>query len=354
MGTTQTTILIIEDNDDIREGTREILELSGYEVYTAADGKAGVDLAMRQVPDVILCDIMMPELDGYGVLYLLSRHRETAAIPFIFLTAKAERADMRKAMELGADDYLTKPFDEVELLNAIETRLKKRRQQGREAEHRRDMALTEEEQQLLLSELVQGARTKSYKKKQLVYEEGDAPLYVYYVKRGKVRRFLSYLDGRELSTDIHVQDSFFGYGAVLNQQRYTDNAEILEEAELAIIEKDNFLEMLYRKPGIAAKLIQWLSGNIRGKEAQLLAFAYDSVRKRVANTLVSVAEKMLGDAQADECLIRISRDDLASLAGTANETISRMLADFRGERLIAKEGNAIRILSISKLRNIKQ
>lgn len=352
--TKQTTVLIIEDNDDIRESTREILELTGYQVYEAPEGKTGVELALKHLPDVILCDIMMPELDGFGVLFMLSKNQQTATIPFIFLTAKAERADMRKAMELGADDYLTKPFDDIELLNAIETRLKKRKQLGPELESNKDLRLSDEEQDLLLQELVQRSRTKSYKKKQFIYQEGDTPLYVYFVKKGRIRRFLSYLDGRELATDIHVDGSFFGYGAILLQQPYTDNAEALEDSELALIDRDNFFELLYRKPGIASKFIKLLSGNIRGKEVQLLAFAYDSVRKRVANALIHVAGKTLAGATDDECLIRISRDDLASLAGTANETISRMLADFKDEKLIAKEGNAIRILSIKKLKNIKQ
>lgn len=354
MTTKQTTVLIIEDNDDIREGTKEILELTGYRVYTAPEGKTGVDLALKCLPDIILCDIMMPELDGFGVLFMLGKHKDTASIPFIFLTAKAERSDMRKAMEMGADDYLTKPFDDIELLNAIETRLKKRKQLSVDGDSQKSLYLSEAEQETLLKELVQGARIKPFKKKQIVYQEGDPPLYVYYVKKGKVRRFLYYLDGRELSTDIHVSDSFFGYGAVMLHQQYTDNAEALEDSEIAVIEREHFFELLYRKPPIANKFIKWLSGNIRGKEVQLLAFAYDSVRKRVANALVTVAAKTLGTSVGDECLIRISREDLASIAGTANETISRMLADFRDEQLIAKEGNAIRIISINKLKNIKQ
>ncbi|WP_449436365.1 response regulator transcription factor [Pedobacter steynii] len=122
----KTRILIIEDNDDIRESTAEILMLGNYEVFQAENGKYGVELATKYLPDVILCDIMMPELDGYGVLHLWVRKSETSAIPFVFLTAKTERIDIRKGMEMGADDYLTKPFDDVELLNAIETRLKKR------------------------------------------------------------------------------------------------------------------------------------------------------------------------------------------------------------------------------------
>lgn len=119
-------ILIIEDNDEVRENTAEIIELSNYKVITAENGKAGVELALAEKPDLIICDIMMPVLDGYGVYHLLGKHTETASIPFIFLTAKSEKTDFRRGMEMGADDYITKPFDGIELLNAIEVRLKKK------------------------------------------------------------------------------------------------------------------------------------------------------------------------------------------------------------------------------------
>src|ERR1035437_1337215 len=112
------TILLIEDNKDMRENIAEILELSKFKVFTAENGKVGVELAQKIKPDPIICDIMMPVLDGYGVIHLLAKNSETANIPFIFLTAKSERTDFRKAMEMGADDYVTKPFDDVELLNA--------------------------------------------------------------------------------------------------------------------------------------------------------------------------------------------------------------------------------------------
>src|SRR6266496_5196236 len=119
------SILVIDDNQDIRENTAEILEMGGYKIFTAENGKKGVELALKEKPDVIVCDIMMPELDGYGVLHLLRKNPESQNIPFIFLTAKTERTDFRKGMEMGADDYITKPFDDIELLNAIEIRLKK-------------------------------------------------------------------------------------------------------------------------------------------------------------------------------------------------------------------------------------
>src|ERR1043165_4481608 len=118
-------ILLIEDNKDMRENTTEILELANYKVTAAKNGKEGIEHVQKEKPDLIICDIMMPVLDGYGVLHLLAKNPETANIPFIFLTAKAERTDFRKGMEMGADDYVTKPFDDIELLNAIESRLKK-------------------------------------------------------------------------------------------------------------------------------------------------------------------------------------------------------------------------------------
>jgi CheY-like chemotaxis protein len=118
-------LLVIEDNPDVRENIQEILELAGYDVAVAENGKAGVKRANEFNPDLIICDIMMPELDGYGVLNILTKNPTTAAIPFIFLTAKSEKDDFRKGMSLGADDYITKPFDETDLLNTIEKRIKK-------------------------------------------------------------------------------------------------------------------------------------------------------------------------------------------------------------------------------------
>src|SRR5215217_5011661 len=112
-------VLVIDDNTDIRENTAEILDLAGYKTFTAENGKRGVEIAIKEKPDLVVCDIMMPELDGYGVLHLLRKNAGTLNTPFIFLTAKIERTYFRKGMEMGADDYITKPFEDIELLNAI-------------------------------------------------------------------------------------------------------------------------------------------------------------------------------------------------------------------------------------------
>ena len=121
-----TRILVIEDQPDLRGSIVEQLEYEGFEVFDAPDGQDGVQVARDKLPDLIVCDIMMPKLDGYGVLLELRSDPSTAAIPFIFLTARAGRSDFRKGMELGADDYLTKPFTQDELLGAIQVALEKR------------------------------------------------------------------------------------------------------------------------------------------------------------------------------------------------------------------------------------
>lgn len=119
-------ILVIEDARDLREDVIEMLALEGYQAVGAENGLVGVDTAHQETPDLIVCDIMMPELDGYGVLRELRSVPQTARIPFIFLTAKTERIDIRHGMVLGADDFLTKPFVVDELLASIDTQLKKR------------------------------------------------------------------------------------------------------------------------------------------------------------------------------------------------------------------------------------
>ena len=120
----QKTILLVEDNIDILENTAEILELANYYVITASNGKEGVEKAFELCPDLIICDVMMPVLDGYGVIPLLKGHPALRNTPFIFLSARTERSDIGKGMELGADDYITKPFTETELLSAVECKLR--------------------------------------------------------------------------------------------------------------------------------------------------------------------------------------------------------------------------------------
>jgi CheY-like chemotaxis protein len=119
-------ILVVEDENEVRKIVCEMLELNGYECLLAPDGEAGCRLAQEHLPDLIVCDIAMPKMDGYQVLAALRSNSATETIPLVFLTAKVERQNVREGMELGADDYITKPFSEKELIRSISSRLKKR------------------------------------------------------------------------------------------------------------------------------------------------------------------------------------------------------------------------------------
>ena len=122
------TILIIEDEPEMRRNLATLLRLEGFQVLTAENGRVGLQLAQRDPPELILCDVMMPELDGHGVLKALRDDPATMNVPFIFLTAKGEKADLRSGMNLGADDYLTKPVARADLLSAVEARFKRQEQ----------------------------------------------------------------------------------------------------------------------------------------------------------------------------------------------------------------------------------
>src|SRR5580765_7105400 len=168
-------ILLIEDNDDIRENTAEILELSNYTVIAAENGKIGVEKAIEHTPDLIICDIMMPGLDGYGVLHAVHKNEAIKNTPFIFLTAKTERSDFRKGMELGADDYITKPFEDIELLNAIEMRLKKTEILGNKyapSQQGLSQFIKDVKDSGLMKQLADQYNVESYNKKQSLYQEG--------------------------------------------------------------------------------------------------------------------------------------------------------------------------------------
>ena len=211
-------ILLIEDIDDIRINTAEILELSNYEVIVAENGKIGVEKALEHTPDLIICDIMMPVLDGFGVLHAVHKNELIKNTPFIFLTAKTERADFRKGMELGADDYITKPFSGTELLSAVESRLKRMDLLKHELlpglEGMQHLIETSFGKDAML-QFVQGRNINKYKKKQMIYSEGNHPNRLYYIIKGKVKAYKTNEDGKELVTELFSPGDFLGYIALL-------------------------------------------------------------------------------------------------------------------------------------------
>jgi len=347
-------ILLIEDNNEVRENTAEILELARYQVLSAENGKVGVELAIAEKPDLIICDIMMPVLDGYGVLHMLTKNPDTSAIPFIFLTAKSERDDFRKGMELGADDYITKPFEETQLLNAIEMRLKKLEQLRQS--FTQDLpginAFFDSASQHINGRITEKAReVQKYRKKSVLFQEGHRPLFLYFLISGKVKAFRSNEDGKELITHIHIAGDFMGYTPVLEETSYKDSAEVLEDAEVMLIPRDEFLKLVTADNQVARQFIKLLTRNVVVHEERLINLAYNSVRKRVANGLLEVLQKFRTNGNENPPLT-ISREDLAQVVGTATESLIRTLSEFKSDKLIDIQGGKIVVLQESKLRNL--
>ncbi|WP_242920116.1 response regulator [Pontibacter liquoris] len=349
-------ILLIEDNQEIRENIAEILTLANYEILEAENGKLGVELAKKEIPDLIVCDIMMPQLDGYGVLHLLGGNPATAGIPFIFLTAKSEKEDFRKGMNLGADDYLIKPFDDLELLDAVEMRLKKNEalKAGfqKNAESLNEFIQEAKGQENLEKLTTDKQKLQHFKKKQPLFSEGNHPNALYFLNKGKVKTYKSNEEGREYITNLYKDGDFIGYLDLIEEKAYRESAMVMEDSEIYVISKEDFFMLLHNNRLVANQFIRLLSDNLAEREERLLRLAYNSVRKRVAEALVFV-EKQYKKEEQNVSQVVISREDLASIVGASKETVIRTLADFKDEKLIDSQGSKIMILNLEKLKRMR-
>ena len=349
-------ILLIEDNIDVRENTADILKLHNYDVVTAENGQIGIEKAKRYPPDLILCDIMMPVKDGYDVLEELSNAKETIGIPFIFLTAKSERTDFRKGMNLGADDYLTKPFEEHELIEAIETRVRKndflRKEFSRNIEGINEF-FQEAHSYLNLEQIEKEYRPKSYEKKDFVFREGDGAHTLYFIERGAIKTYRSTESGKEFVTGIHKAGDFIGQLSLMSPKGvYLETAMAIDATEVYAIPKADFIHLVDDNREVSHKFMDIISNNLIEVQDQLVNMAYSTVRQRVAKALLSLYNKgIIKDSYYEG--LDIPREDFAGMIGTATETAIRTLSEFREEGLITM-GHARRIILLDKeeLQNI--
>lgn len=340
-------ILIIEDDATMRRNIAELVELYGYEVKTAENGKIGIEKTRSFKPNLIICDVMMPELDGNSVLHILHQKPETASIPFIFLSARSEKEDLRKGMALGADDYLFKPFDSTELLNAIELRLKKIETLKEQISSNDFNTFIDEAQEVLsLDGLKEEAHSYKFEAKEFIYKQDEYPQFVYYIESGKIKTFRYTENGKEYITEILDADSFFGYQAVFEDRSYNEIAECLAPTSIIKISKDNFMKLIYHDNTVAQKFIQLISKNLSDKEEELMHMAYSSVRKRVSRKLKELL------SHSDE--ITILRTDLAKLTGTTKETLTRTLTEFKEENIIDSIGKKIILKDRDKLNRMEK
>lgn len=345
----QKTILVIEDQDDVRENIVELLDLSNYKVLDAPNGKAGVKSALEHVPDLILCDIMMPEMDGYEVLYLLMKNPSTSSIPFIFLTAKAEKEDFRKGMNLGADDYITKPFEEMELLGAIERRLTK--YDGLKNSQNNEQLLQAASKYPNLESILENQKTRKFKKKDIIYREGDYASYAYMIRSGKVKTYKINVDGKEFIHDVLTNGAFLGEKALIKDTDRTEFAMAMEETELVLIPRQDFQDLLFQNREVSGRFIKMLSENLVEREKELMDMAYNTVRKRTADALMKLYEKYR--EENDPVSFKVARADLAGMVGTAPESVIRILSELKQDGLIEIDSSQITVLKPDQISKIK-
>lgn len=350
-------VLIIEDDKILRENTAELLVLSGYKVITAANGQKGIDLAIEQEPDVIICDIMMPKMDGYEVLESLMAYENTRFIPFIFLSAKTKHDEIRKGMDLGADDYLTKPFFEEDLLKSIEGRLRKvelfKQQPSSKKSSSTISPQYSEEQFKDLNQLkvffTEEGQTKHYKKGELLFQKGDRSNHIYLLLEGLVKTHIIDRQGKELITGLYKPNDLLGFTSFNTSVPFAESATTLKTTVCIQLSKSYLLDLLQDHQEVSVELMNLLSANLSDIKKQLMRMAYSSVRKKTAATIIKFAKLM---DENPEMAIRISRSDLAAQAGIAPESLIRTLSDFKKRELIEIEGRTIRIKNLEGLQTI--
>lgn len=346
------TILLIEDDTALRENTAELLELANYRVITAANGVSGITVAKENLPDIIVCDIMMPEADGYEVLEALSQYHETSHIPFIFLSAKTEHKEIRRGMNLGADDYLTKPFEEEDLLSAIESRIAKSiilssvvGEQTKEVDEDQIRSLHE-----LKNFFDDTGAIVTCKKGEVIYQEGDNSNHIYLILQGVVKTHKMDENGKALITALFKPDDFLGFTSFIDNVPYQESATVIEDAKLASVVKNDLKDILEKSQKVSLELMELLTDNLSDIKSQLLQMAYSSVRKKTAQTILQFVDVF---NKKPEEGIRISRNDLASVAGIATESLIRTLSGFKKSKFIEIEGRNIKILDIEGLKEVE-
>lgn len=345
-------VLVIEDNREVRENIIEILELDGYQTLGAPDGKVGVTIARENVPDLILCDIMMPELDGYGVVKIVKQDERLKDIPFLFLTAKSEKQDFRRAMSLGADDFITKPFDDIDLLESVEVRLKLRETNTApkwSSFWYRGMKMEEINQGIdLLRKRAQNKVTKRYEAKESIFKSGEYPLFLFFVKKGVLKMSITTDTGKEMITCLNKEKDLLGVVPYLLNEAFRADCSALVESEIELIPVTDCENLVRKDPGFLSALNFILAHQNSYFASRNVDLAYSTVRKKVANALLLYQEAF--GLSRFPCL----RDDLSGLAAVAKETLIRTLSDFKKEGLIHVFLHEIEILEEEKIRRMLQ
>jgi CheY-like chemotaxis protein/CRP-like cAMP-binding protein len=343
-------ILIIEDHYEVRENLHELLELCNYEVLSAPNGEKGIQEAISAQPDLILCDIMMPGIDGYEVLATLAQQPETAAIPFIFLSARADKADIRRGMLLGADDYVTKPFEEQDLLRAIQVRLHKShllKQPFQKSFEGLNSFLFQARQEgglPLDADIHPGIR--KYETGEFIFRENDSPEHLFFLASGNVRVYRPQPEPPSVFTD-YDKGNFFGYKALISGENYLHRAQALEPAEVSFLSKNDFFLLLLYNRTFSIRFIQLLANQVKEQEKQLLRLLQDLSRRKVADAILELCPPSASGSRPE-----IPLTDILSRSRIANLTLTIALRHLDSEQAISLRQDCIQLIDSGKLRSL--
>lgn len=340
-------ILIIEDEEFLRLNLAEILEIKGFTTSQAENGVAGIKLAKEMNPDLVLCDIMMPDMDGYATIKHFNEDPKLLGIPFMFLTAKAQKEDFDKGMGLGADDYITKPYQTKELISRIETRLRKVKKINSIGPNPEGLKTLYNEAKGIegLNKLSDGGVIKNYHAQDEIYSIEKFPRYLYFVVKGIVKDVQMTDDGKELIINMYKEGDFFGYLPLLRNAVYDKTAIAMEDCEISLISKDDFNLLLRTNRDLSSKFISMLAKQTTSLESHMVTMVYGSVSKKLAEALLQ-----LNNLSEDDN-IYMTRTELANMVGSTRESVTRALTTFKKEGIVDLT-NGIKILDEESLRNI--
>lgn len=337
-------ILFIKEKPTADTTIINMLRFAGYDLTVETDGPAAVERALELLPDLILSGISVEGLDGFSILHLLRKNPDTLPIPFIFLTSRTGRADTRKAMEMGASDFISRPFIPAEVLNAIESRLSMAEKlKNAICEKYRSEMIFEQTFTEALEELLEKSLLDNFKRRQLIFMEGSVPQYLFYIKSGKVKAFKTSQDGKELIVGLYSGGDFMGYIGLLEEGVYRVSAQALEDSEIFIIPRDAFMELIRNNANFSLEFTRSLVEKNNYKADQMLQLAYHSLRKRVANAILFLKDKYT-EGNNQSFSIKMTREELANISGTTTESLIRTLSDFKSEGLVEVRGRMIGIL----------
>lgn len=336
-------ILVIEDHLEVRENLLELLELCRYQVYAASSGEEGLILAEKEHPDLILCDITMPGIDGYEVLEQLTKNPETACIPFIFLTARTEKSDIRKGMLLGADDYLTKPFDEADLLKAVETRLRKAQilrspvVRSKEALHGfiREAGIEWSDEPLV----------RKFSEGEPIFHPGDHPAHLYFVANGSVQ-----VSRDQLTVRTCQPGDFFGFKSLILGAPYQHQAVAISNTEVSLIPTAEFFALILNNRVFSVRFIQMLADEVRERQTLYLNMIRETSEKKVLQALVQLGGETPAVPPREPILI--SFDALYRQTQIAPLNITLALRKLDREKYIHFRADFIQVIDLPQLQNL--